>query len=229
MALALFNNLNLHRRTVFTWAVIALIVIASTFSYFHYKKPAPILLKSAAISGGAKGDGARYQYPISFTRLEPLNSSAIASYEKDTSPGNTLTAVAGMSVSSTPAEPYFSYDLNYGFSVPANPINKAVTQPIVDFIKSQITYIFFFGQSPAKTQTKITAYNKISTPVFFSNGLWVVDYTAKGEDGALVKGEMAVAAGSHNKYYLLVGSLSAHWQADQTVWKKIIYGLKIDQ
>jgi hypothetical protein len=232
----------------FTWsntlslAVVLLVVIAAAiytsvhnsrsqannYSY-SYKK-----MTASLITGSGPGTGLYVQRPVEFSQEQLTKNTNVAFFVHVFKPKGGKDAVIGAeSALSNPAPATFSAQLLPLYGSTSSPQYSKAIQPYENYLKSVIPILFFPGDNSPKMTLKIDKPGFYSTRDLIK-GAWVMPFSASDDSFVMqshphsIKGELIVAQGKTNYYYVMVSTIDKNWQPNHFSWSKALGSLQVD-
>lgn len=188
------------------------------------------------LRGAGQGNGMSFQLPKQLNQVAPGDLNYISYYDqKAPSPNNDTTIAAAVALSSPMPSNYLS-NLNSGLSLSKNSTGfKNSVAPIQQFIKSTTGYLYFYKDGNLPYTINLGNPSQVYVGSL-SNGAWIIPFNVTfSKDASSTKhisslqGEVIVAAGKANYYYLDLSTIDINWQSNKYIWSTILNSLKIDQ
>ncbi len=231
----------LYAKPIFWLAVVLVLALLGGGYYYWFHKhlsPAERLkkysysysnskLEQFKLPGSKASQGISFNKPVEFVPVYNLKPTAIyaelADYYKASKAifiGDIN--VASVDASASPPTPASLQKLSFAITTPLVKNKAFAVAPIQNFVKARLTqYNVVFSQMNYLVTTNLKA------------NAWYGSFTATPKSDKQnfnpLQGYIVFGAGKNTYYYFYITANQSNWQANNTVWPKILNSLKIDQ
>lgn len=187
-----------------------------------------------SIVGQGNGNSLTFQRPKDFAPIAPGDMGYISYYgQLAWQPGDTSTLGTEVVSSVTAPSSHTVAAVTKSFTSPVNSDDyKNSIAPLQKFLSQTTSYLYF---SNSQKSFSINLSQPTKTNKSGLQNAWLIPFTASGEASSTnqklnnVKGEMLLAVGKNNYYYLVLSAISSNWDSNHSAWEKVFNNVKIDQ
>lgn len=215
----------------FAWLVLAVIILVGAAGFYfyhqshlppyahHYKK-----LSAYKLPGSKAGSGATFDKPKEFsltTSAKDIKTRADLEYKKNIN-GKAVTLGSIHAQSNAVSSPdIISY------------LASAVKDSLKQSGPQQTSGFEYYAEKvlPSGDKITVTGAPQVLKTSNTNNNAWYVLFTMKPKDQAehTHKGEVIIVLGKSTFYTFVIEDADSLWDVNQTVWKKVVDSIKIDQ